>query len=133
MFYLTVIGAVFLTWMIVVTLFTPAVPYHLEKRINPEDDHFINVLEANCQARLLPGNAIEIFTNGEAFYPAMLDAIAGAGALAERADETIADVAALEDVALHADAFARAGNRVEHRRVEPVSYTHLTLPTILRV
>jgi len=79
MFYLTVIGAVFLTWMIVVTLFTPAVPYHLEKRINPEDDHFINVLEANCQARLLPGNAIEIFTNGEAFYPAMLDAIASAG------------------------------------------------------
>jgi cardiolipin synthase len=78
MLYLTIIGAVFLAWIIVVTLFTPAVPYHLEKRINPEDDHFINVLEANCQARLLPGNAIEILTNGEAFYPAMLEAIAGA-------------------------------------------------------
>jgi cardiolipin synthase len=75
MFYLTLIGAVFLVWLTVVTLFTPAVPYHLEKRINPEDDHFINVLEANCQARLLPGNAIEILTNGESFYPAMLEAI----------------------------------------------------------
>jgi len=47
MFYLTLIGAVFLAWMIVVTLFTPAVPYHLEKPINPEDDHFINVLESS--------------------------------------------------------------------------------------
>jgi len=78
MFYLTIIGAVFLAWIIVVTLFTPAVPYHLEKRINPEDNHFINVLESTCQARLLPGNSIEILTNGEAFYPAMLDAIASA-------------------------------------------------------
>jgi len=78
MFYLTIIGALFLAWVIVVTLFTPAVPYHLETRINPEDDHFVHVLEAGCQARLLPGNAIAILTNGEAFYPAMLDAIASA-------------------------------------------------------
>ena len=78
MFYLTIIGAVFLVWLTVVTLFTPAVPYHLETRINPDDDHFINVLEANCQARLLPGNSIEILTNGESFYPAMLEAIASA-------------------------------------------------------
>ena len=78
MLYLTIIGAVFVAWVIVVTLFTPAVPYHLEKPIDPEDDHFINVLEAACQARLLPGNAIEILTNGTAFYPAMLEAIASA-------------------------------------------------------
>src|SRR5574342_741926 len=78
MLYLTIIGAVFVLWLIVVTLFTPAVPYHLETRINPEDDHFIDVLEGACQVRLLDGNTIEILTNGTAFYPAMLDAIAGA-------------------------------------------------------
>jgi cardiolipin synthase len=78
MFYLTVIGAAFLAWLILVTLFTPAVPYRVESPIDPASAHFVHVLESACQARLVPGNRIEIFTNGPAFYPAMLDAIAGA-------------------------------------------------------
>jgi hypothetical protein len=55
MFYLTIIGAVFLVWLTVVTCSRrrslPSRNAH-----QPDDDHFINVLEANCQARLLPGN-----------------------------------------------------------------------------
>jgi hypothetical protein len=30
MFYLTVIGGAFIAWLILVTLFTPHIPYHLE-------------------------------------------------------------------------------------------------------
>ncbi len=78
MLYLTIIGGVFITWLIVVTLFTPAVPYHLETSIDPEDEHFIHVLESACQSRLLAGNRIDILTNGPQFYPAMLEAIASA-------------------------------------------------------
>src|SRR5262245_8987702 len=76
--YLTIIGAAFLAWLTIVTLFTPAVPYHLETRIDPEDDHFITVLEAACHACMQHGNSIEILTNGDKYYPAMLEAIAGA-------------------------------------------------------
>ncbi len=78
MLYLTIIGAAFLAWLIVVTLFTPAIPYYLEARIDPDDDHFTHVLESACSATLQPGNSIEILTNGAEFYPAMLDAIANA-------------------------------------------------------
>jgi cardiolipin synthase A/B len=78
MLYLTIIGAAFLAWLIVVTLFTPAVPYHLETRIDPDDEHFTHVLESACSATLQTGNSIEILTNGAQFYPAMLDAIASA-------------------------------------------------------
>jgi cardiolipin synthase A/B len=78
MLYLTIVGATFIAWLIVVTLFTPAVPYHLETSIDPDEEHFVHVLESACQARLLPGNRIDILTNGAQFYPAMLDAIAAA-------------------------------------------------------
>jgi len=78
MFYLTIIGGAFVVWLILVTLFTPAIPYHIETPIDPRSDHFIHVLESVCQTTLEQGNSIEIFTNGPAFYPAMLDAIRAA-------------------------------------------------------
>jgi len=78
MLYLTVLGAVFLAWLIVVTLFSPAIDFHLEAPIDPDDDHFTQMLESACSATLRPGNSIEILTNGATFYPAMLDAIAAA-------------------------------------------------------
>jgi hypothetical protein len=43
---------------------------------------------------------------------------AGVGPLGERVDKLPADLAFLEDVALHVDRFARLADRVEHRRVE---------------
>ena len=78
MFYLTIIGGAFITWLILVTLFTPAIPYHIEAPIDPRGDQFIHVLESACQTTLERGNAIEIFTNGPEFYPAMLEAIRSA-------------------------------------------------------
>jgi cardiolipin synthase len=78
MFYLTIIGGAFITWLILVTLFTPAIPYHIEGPIDPRSDEFIHVLESACQTTLEPGNTIDVFTDGPAFYPAMLDAIRAA-------------------------------------------------------
>jgi cardiolipin synthase len=78
MLYLTIIGGAFVAWLILVLLFTPGIPYHLEASVDPRSDHFINVLESTCLTNLETGNKVEIFTDGPAFYPAMLDAIRGA-------------------------------------------------------
>ena len=79
MLYLTIIGGVFVTWLVVALLFTPHVPYHIEAPIDAASDYFIHVLESTCQTHLERGNRVEVFTNGDAFYPAMLDAIRRAG------------------------------------------------------
>ena len=49
MLYLTIIGGVFVTWLIVAMLFTPHVPFHIEAEIDARCDHFIHVIEATCQ------------------------------------------------------------------------------------
>jgi cardiolipin synthase len=82
MLYLTIIGGVFVAWLVIALLFTPHVPYHIEAPIDASSDHFIHVLESTCQTHLEHGNRVEVLTNGDAFYPAMLDAI-------RRARETI--------------------------------------------
>jgi cardiolipin synthase len=78
MLYLTIIGGAFVAWLIIALLFTPHVPYHIEAPIDASSDHFIHVLESTCQTHLEHGNRVEILTNGDAFYPVMLDAIRGA-------------------------------------------------------
>jgi cardiolipin synthase len=78
MAYLTIVGGAFIAWLILVLLFTPHIPYHIEGPVDATSDHFINVLESTCHTTLEPANRIEIFTNGDQFYPAMLAAIAGA-------------------------------------------------------
>ena len=78
MLYLTIIGGVFVTWLILSVLFTPHIPYHIEADIDATSDHFIHVLESICQTHLEHGNRVEVLTNGERFYPAMLEAIRGA-------------------------------------------------------
>jgi cardiolipin synthase A/B len=75
MFWLSVGGAVFLAWFVIVVLFTPAINYHLSRRTSIHDPGFLYTLQSTCQAALYHGNAIEVFTNGPNFYPAMLDAI----------------------------------------------------------
>ncbi len=82
MLYLTIVGAGFIAWLVLAMLFTPSIPYHVEAPVDPESDHFVHVLESTCHTTLEHCNRIEIFTNGTAFYPAMLDAI-------HRARETI--------------------------------------------
>ena len=70
--------AVFIAWLILAMLFMPHIPYHIESAIDARSDHFVHVLESTCQTHLEHGNRVEILTNGDQFYPAMLDAIRGA-------------------------------------------------------
>jgi cardiolipin synthase len=78
MLYLTIIGGAFVSWLILATLFTPHIPYHIEADIDARGDHFVRVLEAMGQTHVEHGNRVDIYTNGDRFYPAMLDAIAQA-------------------------------------------------------
>jgi cardiolipin synthase A/B len=76
--WFTYIGIAFIIWLTLVTLFTPAIPYHVETTVDPRSDQFIHVLESACQTTLEPGNKVDIFTDGPAFYPAMIEAIRAA-------------------------------------------------------
>ena len=76
--WLTAAGAAFLTWLVLVFLFTPGINYHLSRRTSVHADDFLYTLQSTCQAALHHGNRITVFTNGEQFYPAMLDAIRSA-------------------------------------------------------
>jgi len=78
MFYLTIIGGAFVAWLILVVLFTPGIPYHIEAEVDPRSDHFIRVLESTAHSALKQGNKVDILTNGSAFYPSMLEAIRSA-------------------------------------------------------
>src|SRR6185436_11740589 len=78
MFWLSIAGAVFLIWLIRVLLFTPAINYHLSARTSIHEGDFLYTLQSTCQAALHHGNKVTVFTNGSAFYPAMLTAIGAA-------------------------------------------------------
>ena len=78
MLYLTIIGGAFIAWLIVAVLFTPHVPYHIEAGIDARSDHFIHVIESTCSTHLESDNRVDILTNGDVFYPAMLAAIKAA-------------------------------------------------------
>ncbi len=78
MLYLTIIGGAFVAWLILVMLFTPHIPYHIEGDLDATSEHFVRVLQSTCLATLKEGNRVTVFTDGPAFYPAMLDAIRGA-------------------------------------------------------
>ncbi len=75
MFWLSVAGGIFLIWLILVFLFTPAINYHLAQRTSIHAPDFLYTLQSTCQAALHHGNRVTVFTNGVAFYPAMLQAI----------------------------------------------------------
>jgi cardiolipin synthase len=76
--WLQIAGAVFLTWLVLVFLFTPHINYHLSRRASVHADDFLYTLQSTCQAALHHGNQVTIYTNGSEFYPAMLDAIRNA-------------------------------------------------------
>jgi cardiolipin synthase len=78
MFYLMLIGAAFVIWVVFVTLFTPHIPYHIEANVDSTGEHFVQVLESTLQTTMTRGNGVEVFTDGTQFYPAMLDAIRSA-------------------------------------------------------
>lgn len=76
--WLSTAGALFLVWLVLVFLFTPGINYHLARRTSVHDENFLYTLQSTCQAALHHGNRVEIFTNGQEFYPAMLAAIRSA-------------------------------------------------------
>ena len=76
--WLSTAGALFLVWLVLVFLFTPGINYHLARRTSVHADDFLYTLQSTCQAALHHGNRVTVFTNGEQFYPAMLDAIRSA-------------------------------------------------------
>jgi cardiolipin synthase len=71
-------GGVFLVWLALVFLFTPGINYHLSQRTSVHHRDFLYTLQSTCQAALHHGNRVTVFTDGPAFYPAMLEAIRGA-------------------------------------------------------
>jgi cardiolipin synthase A/B len=78
MFWLSIAGAIFLIWVILVFLFTPGINYRLSQRASIHEGDFLYTLQSTCQAALHHGNKVTVFTNGRAFYPAMLSAISEA-------------------------------------------------------
>ena len=76
--WLSVAGGIFLVWLVLVFLFTPGINYHLSQRTSVHHDDFLYTIQSTCQAALHHGNRVTIFTDGPAFYPAMLEAIQGA-------------------------------------------------------
>src|SRR5262245_2542454 len=78
MFWLSIAGAIFLSWVVLVLLFTPGINYHLSQRTSIHEGDFLYTLQSTCQAALHHGNKVTVFTNGAAFYPAMLSAIGAA-------------------------------------------------------
>jgi len=76
--WLEIAGAVFLTWLVLVFLFTPHINYHLSRRTSVHADDFLYTLQSTCQAALHHGNQVTIYTNGSEFYPAMIAAIRNA-------------------------------------------------------
>ena len=71
-------GGVFLVWLGLVFLFTPGINYHLSQRTSVHHKDFLYTIQSTCQAALHHGNRVTVFTDGPAFYPAMLEAIRGA-------------------------------------------------------
>ncbi|MGE5245724.1 MAG: phospholipase D-like domain-containing protein [Betaproteobacteria bacterium] len=78
MLYLTIFGGAVIAWLILVVLFTPEVPYHIEAEVDATSGHFVHVLESTCHTTLQDGNRVEVLTGGDCFYPAMLEAIRSA-------------------------------------------------------
>src|SRR5687768_17633038 len=76
--WLEIAGALFLVWLVLVFLFTPGIDYHLARRTSVHADDFLYTLQSTCQAALHHGNRVAVFTNGEQFYPAMLEALRSA-------------------------------------------------------
>jgi cardiolipin synthase len=72
------IGVAFVSWLVLVLLFTPRIDYHVTVPLRPDSDEFVRVIQSACQASIHYQNKVEILTNGTQFYPAMRDAIAAA-------------------------------------------------------
>ncbi|MBI4477083.1 MAG: cardiolipin synthase B [Acidobacteria bacterium] len=73
-----ILGAAGLTWFAIVSLFTPAIPYHLRRRLPLESPEYLHLLRSLSPAEVFEGNRVAILKDGSSFYPAMVEAIAAA-------------------------------------------------------
>jgi cardiolipin synthase A/B len=78
--YLALIGGLFLTWVVVVALFTPRIDYKVHHRLGCSSKEFLHALHSTTQTTIHHDSHFEVLTNASQFYPAMLDAIRGAQA-----------------------------------------------------
>ena len=69
------VGILFAVWFVLVSFFTPRIDYRISAPPRLDSDEFLRVFQATCQAAIIPGNRVEILTNGSQAYPSMLDAI----------------------------------------------------------
>ncbi|HEV3214188.1 MAG TPA: phospholipase D-like domain-containing protein [Vicinamibacterales bacterium] len=76
--YLALIGALFLTWVVVVALFTPRIDYKVHRRLACGSKEFLHALHSTTQTTIHHDSHFEVLTNASQFYPAMLEAIHGA-------------------------------------------------------
>jgi cardiolipin synthase len=75
---LTLLGFAGMAWVVLVSLFTPAINYHLRERFSAESPQFVRAMHAICQAEPHAHNRVDVLANGPAFYPAMIEAIRSA-------------------------------------------------------
>ena len=73
-----VVGILFAMWFVLVSFFTPRIDYRISAAPRLDSDEFLRVIQATCQAAIIPGNRVEILTNGSQFYASMLDVIRAA-------------------------------------------------------
>jgi cardiolipin synthase len=78
--YLALIGALFLMWVVVVALFTPRIDYKVRRRLGCSSREFLHALHSTTQTTIHHDSHFEVLTNASQFYPAMLEAIHGAQA-----------------------------------------------------
>ena len=72
---LALVGCVFVAWFLIVVLFAPHVPYKMHTRLDCTSADFIYSLKNITLSSVHRDSHFEVLTNGEQFYPAMLDAI----------------------------------------------------------
>lgn len=75
---LALIGYVFVIWLLLVTLFAPHVPYKLSAPLDCTSKEFADSLKSATLSTVHQDSRIDVLTNANEFYPAMLEAIAGA-------------------------------------------------------
>jgi cardiolipin synthase A/B len=74
--WFALVGAVFVVWLLVVSLFAPHIPYTLHSRQDCASKQFIYSLHSATLSAVHHDSHFEVLTNANQFYPAMLDAIA---------------------------------------------------------
>ena len=76
--WLALVGCIYVTWLLIMTLFAPHVPYTLHESLDCASEHFIYSLSHITLSSVRHDSRFEVLTNAREFYPAMLSAIRSA-------------------------------------------------------